>query len=61
MNQTELVTAIQERLKVTVVLAENHGYRYYLAFRSAFIILVIGTACYMFVVGEVSQVDWSQT
>jgi 3D-(3,5/4)-trihydroxycyclohexane-1,2-dione acylhydrolase (decyclizing) len=27
MNPTELVTAMQERLKVTVVIAENHGYQ----------------------------------
>lgn len=27
MNPTELVTAMQERLKITVVIAENHGYQ----------------------------------
>lgn len=27
MNPTELVTAMQERLKVTVIVAENHGYQ----------------------------------
>jgi len=27
MNPTELVTALQERLKVTVVISENHGYQ----------------------------------
>ena len=27
MNPTELVTAVQEGLKITVVLAENHGYQ----------------------------------
>jgi 3D-(3,5/4)-trihydroxycyclohexane-1,2-dione acylhydrolase (decyclizing) len=27
MNPTELVTALQERLKITVVLSENHGYQ----------------------------------
>ena len=27
MNPTELVTAMQERLKITVVLSENHGYQ----------------------------------
>jgi len=27
MNPSELVTAVQERLKVTVVIAENHGYQ----------------------------------
>ena len=34
---------------------------YYLAFLSASVILLIGAACYMFVVGEVAPVDWSQT
>jgi 3D-(3,5/4)-trihydroxycyclohexane-1,2-dione acylhydrolase (decyclizing) len=27
MNPTELMTALQEDLKITVVIAENHGYR----------------------------------
>ncbi|MBO9608200.1 MAG: 3D-(3,5/4)-trihydroxycyclohexane-1,2-dione acylhydrolase (decyclizing) [Paenibacillaceae bacterium] len=27
MNPTELVTAVQERLKITVVISENHGYQ----------------------------------
>jgi 3D-(3,5/4)-trihydroxycyclohexane-1,2-dione acylhydrolase (decyclizing) len=31
MSPTELVTAVQERLKITVILAENHGYRCILA------------------------------
>jgi len=31
MNPTELVTAVQEKLKITVILSENHGYRCILA------------------------------